>query len=119
VHTAWDIGVGDYTAIWCFQLTPGRIRLVGYYQNSGEGMPFYITELRRMATERGWAFGRFYARTMRGCANGAAAGLGCNSLSSYTAQPRSWRTISLMTASMLCGKYFKSASLMKAHALTA
>lgn len=60
VHTVWDIGVGDYNAIWCFQITPSRIRLVGYYQNSGEGMPHYLAELDRMALENKWKLGRFY-----------------------------------------------------------
>jgi hypothetical protein len=54
VNTAWDIGVGDYTVIWFFQIIAGRFRMVGYFQNSGEGMPFYLDEMERMARERGW-----------------------------------------------------------------
>ncbi len=57
VHTAWDIGVGDYTAIWFFQVLAGRVRVVGYFQNTGEGMPYYVGVLRDMAKERRWSYG--------------------------------------------------------------
>jgi hypothetical protein len=46
VNTAWDIGVGDYTAIWLWQQFAGKIGLVGYYENSGEGMPHYLNYLK-------------------------------------------------------------------------
>lgn len=51
VHTAWDIGIGDETTIWFFQILPTRVRLIAYYENSGEGMPHYIGELRRRQVE--------------------------------------------------------------------
>jgi hypothetical protein len=35
VHKAWDIGVDDPMAIWCFQLGPGVINVVDYYEASG------------------------------------------------------------------------------------
>ena len=60
VHTAWDIGVGDLNTIWMFQILPSTIRLVGYYENSGEGMPHYVEELEKMAAERGWVYGSDY-----------------------------------------------------------
>jgi hypothetical protein len=60
VNTAWDIGIGDDTAIWCFQIMPGVVRLVGYYANSGEGMPHYLDKLELMGSEKGWAFGTHY-----------------------------------------------------------
>lgn len=37
VDTAWDIGVDDYTAIWFFQDNGKRIRVIDYYETSGEG----------------------------------------------------------------------------------
>jgi hypothetical protein len=46
VETAWDIGVGDYTSIWLYQRLGERIRFVGYVQNSGEGLPYYVKELQ-------------------------------------------------------------------------
>lgn len=41
VHSAWDLGVGDATAIWPFQVTPTSIRLVDYYEASGQGIEHY------------------------------------------------------------------------------
>lgn len=45
VHTAWDIGRTDYTAIWFYQVTGGEIRIVDYYQNSREGVRHYCEQL--------------------------------------------------------------------------
>lgn len=41
VHTAWDLGVSDSTAIWCFQVLPDHIRVVDYYEASGQGLEHY------------------------------------------------------------------------------
>ncbi len=41
VQTAWDIGVNDPMAIWCFQVFPGRINVVDYYESSGHGFEHY------------------------------------------------------------------------------
>lgn len=42
VHTAWDLGMDDATAIWFFQVEPsGGWRLLDYYEASGEGLPHY------------------------------------------------------------------------------
>lgn len=37
VDTAWDIGVDDYTAVWFFQDNGKRVRVIDYYETSGEG----------------------------------------------------------------------------------
>jgi hypothetical protein len=60
VHTAWDLGVGDATAIWFFQVIAGKLGLVGYYQNSGEGMPFYLDKLKDCAKRLGWTYGTHF-----------------------------------------------------------
>jgi hypothetical protein len=41
VHSAWDLGVGDSNAIWCFQIKPDGIAVVDYYEASGQGIEFY------------------------------------------------------------------------------
>jgi hypothetical protein len=46
VETAWDIGIGDYTSIWLYQRVGARFRFVGYVQNSGEGLPYYVEDLK-------------------------------------------------------------------------
>ena len=42
VHTAWDLGVDDSMAIWCFQVGPGRINAIDYYENAGYGFDHYV-----------------------------------------------------------------------------
>lgn len=46
VHTAWDLGVGDATAIWFIQVHGREVRLIDYYENSGEGLEHYIKIIR-------------------------------------------------------------------------
>lgn len=46
VHTAWDIGFRDDTAITFFQIFGKEIRIVDYYANSGMTMPEYIAVLK-------------------------------------------------------------------------
>ncbi len=50
VHTAWDIGTDDPTAIWCHQTGPGVLNLVDYYESSGHGVDHYCKWL----DERGY-----------------------------------------------------------------
>ena len=58
VHTAWDLGVGDHTAIWFWQaLRGGEVRLVDYYEASGEGLPHYVGVLQR----KPYVYGRHWA----------------------------------------------------------
>lgn len=57
VHTAWDLGVGDSTAIWFIQLLGMEARLIDYYEASGEGLPHYAKVLQ----DRGYIFGRHIA----------------------------------------------------------
>lgn len=57
-YTAWDIGVGDHTAIWIFQcLDNGKINFVHYYENHGEQAQFYCRYLDtwRMKNDIMWA----------------------------------------------------------------
>ena len=41
INTAWDIGVDDAMAIWCFQVYPDHIDVVDYYENHGLGFDHY------------------------------------------------------------------------------
>ena len=45
VVTAWDIGVGDSTAIWFVQRTRVELRVIDYYENSGVGADHYAKVL--------------------------------------------------------------------------
>ncbi len=46
VWTSWDLGFSDDTAIWFFQFIGREIRVIDYYENSGEGLPHYAAILR-------------------------------------------------------------------------
>jgi hypothetical protein len=41
VHTAWDLGMGDSTAIWWFQIVGSELRVIDYYENSGQALGHY------------------------------------------------------------------------------
>ena len=41
VYTGWDLGVSDDTAIWFLQFYGREIRVIDFYENSGEGLPHY------------------------------------------------------------------------------
>nr|WP_239057782.1 terminase family protein [Pseudodesulfovibrio sp. JC047] len=46
VHTAWDLGMSDSTAIWFVQAKPGgSFAVVDYYEASGEGLDHYVKVL--------------------------------------------------------------------------
>jgi len=49
VHTAWDLGVGDATAIWFFQRAGQEVRLIDYYEASGVGLDHYARVLQQRA----------------------------------------------------------------------
>lgn len=61
VHTAWDLGMDDATTIWFFQLFKSEIRVVNYYENSGEGLPHYARHLHVWANQKDVTYGRHYA----------------------------------------------------------
>lgn len=41
VNTAWDIGVDDPMAIWVYQVGPGWLNVIDYYEASGHGFEHY------------------------------------------------------------------------------
>lgn len=46
VHTAWDLGWTDDTAVWFFQVLRGEIRLIDYYSVSGADIPTIAAHLQ-------------------------------------------------------------------------
>lgn len=46
VYAAWDLGIGDETAIWIFQLIRKELHLIKYIENSGESLAWYIKYLK-------------------------------------------------------------------------
>jgi phage terminase large subunit len=58
VDTWWDLGMGDATAIIFTQtLKGGEIRVIDYYEHSGEGLPHYAKVLR----DKGYVYGEHWA----------------------------------------------------------
>jgi hypothetical protein len=53
VTTAWDLGIGDSTAIWFCQRVGKEIRLIDFYEASGVGLEHYAKVLQ----ERGYVYG--------------------------------------------------------------
>ena len=53
VTTAWDLGVGDSTAIWFAQHVGAEVRLIDYYESSGVGLDHYV----RVLNEKGYIYG--------------------------------------------------------------
>jgi phage terminase large subunit len=45
VYTYWDLGIDDSMSIWFVQLLNREIRIIDYFENSGEGLPFYARVL--------------------------------------------------------------------------
>lgn len=46
VHTTWDLGYNDSTAIWFFQQCGQEVHLLEYYENSGEALTHYLQYLK-------------------------------------------------------------------------
>jgi len=45
VFTAWDLGIGDSTAIWFFQIAPDGLRVIDYYEAHSHGLDHYASVL--------------------------------------------------------------------------
>ena len=52
VITAWDLGVGDSTAIWFAQFINTEVHLIDYYEGSGVGLEHYVKVLQ----EKGYVY---------------------------------------------------------------
>lgn len=56
VHTAWDLGIGDSTAIIFFQVAYNEIRIIDCYENHGFPISHYVAEIE----SRGYSQGNDY-----------------------------------------------------------
>lgn len=45
VYTAWDLGIGDSTAIWFVQLSGRDVRVIDHIEESGVGLAWYVNQL--------------------------------------------------------------------------
>lgn len=44
---AWDLGMGDSTAIWVVQLAGQEVRIIDFLENHGVGLDYYVNWLRQ------------------------------------------------------------------------
>lgn len=56
VHTAWDLGYDDATAIWFWQSLHNEVRLIDYYEANGQDIEHYCDVLRKRAYRYGSHF---------------------------------------------------------------
>ena len=61
VDTWWDLGMDDSMTIWFSQDCGREVHFIDYYENSGEGIQFYIDRLEEKAALRGFRYGRHVA----------------------------------------------------------
>lgn len=45
-YTAWDLGVGDSTAIWVCQVAGQERRLIDFVENHGQGLDWYVNWIK-------------------------------------------------------------------------
>lgn len=45
VNTAWDLGIGDNTAIWFYQTVRDEVHLIDYYESNGKPITHYLSHL--------------------------------------------------------------------------
>ena len=60
VHTAWDLGVSDSTAIWFIQCVGRERRLVDYHESSGVGLDHYAGVLDEKRRTHQWVYGQHF-----------------------------------------------------------
>lgn len=56
VHTAWDLGLSDATAIWFFQAAHMENRVIDYLEGHHEKVSDYVDALK----ERGYSYGKHF-----------------------------------------------------------
>lgn len=53
VHTAWDLGIGDSTAIWFWQAVAGEVRVVDHYEGHGQPLAHYVGVIKARGYRQG------------------------------------------------------------------
>lgn len=60
VHTFWDLGLRDQTAIWFMQLVGPECRFINYYANKGEPLDHYARKLDTLSRSHSYSYGQLY-----------------------------------------------------------
>ena len=73
VHTSWDLGVSDSTAIWFIQRAGREYRIIDYHEGAGVGLDEYARVLDAKREQYKWVYGLHYFphdMTVRELSNG-------------------------------------------------
>jgi phage terminase large subunit len=60
VHTSWDLGISDSTAIVFWQCVGRERRIVDYYETSGVGLDHYVQVLTEKRLANRWRYGTHF-----------------------------------------------------------
>lgn len=60
VHTSWDLGISDDTALWHFQVVGPQILILGCHSQSGVGLDYYENYMRETYAAKCWTKGIDY-----------------------------------------------------------
>ena len=61
VNSFWDLGIADSTSIWLVQRAGMELRIIGYYENAGEGLQHYINWLHDFRDTHSITYGDHWA----------------------------------------------------------
>lgn len=56
VHTAWDLGINDNTAIWFYQQYGSEIRVIDHYENKNKDLMHYV----KLVKDKPYIYGRHF-----------------------------------------------------------
>ncbi|WP_062107315.1 hypothetical protein [Gluconobacter albidus] len=57
VHTSWDLGISDDTALWHFQVVGAQILILGCHAQSGVGLDYYENYMHEIHSQKCWVKG--------------------------------------------------------------
>lgn len=60
VHTWWDIGRRDKTAVWFFQMIGRELRFIWYHEQAFKEFPYWAEYCDKQRREQGWNFGQHF-----------------------------------------------------------
>ena len=61
VYTFWDVGISDATSIWFLQPDGWDLKMVYYYEKTGEGFEHYARVLQQLSEVHGFKYRYHYA----------------------------------------------------------
>ena len=61
VHTAWDLGVGDFMTILFYQLIGNWVHVIDYLEATGYSFVYYAQKLKERQDDKGFFYGTYYA----------------------------------------------------------